>query len=219
MSRIIVAEFHKPSRGPLELFSLTVIEPCTLHGGGAGISRTTYDVDRSKKFGYIFHESGGGGALSPVPVSGIYYVRGDIAVKESPCQLVDGRDKAPYRSKRTKAIRKRNRTRRLRALPPTFRGQDDLLGWLEYNGIQEESVYCSKCKDSMPGNDYDLCKHCWWCERVGWYSRPSERCGCADRLICRGDVCDDCPSPGQCDAQGCRKASAAADAGYAETSL
>ena len=182
--RTIVAEFHKPARGPLELFSLTVIEPCTLWGGAPGVSRTVYDVDRSKKFGYIFHESGSGGGLSPVHVSGIYYARGDIEIKESPCQLVDGRDTPFYRGKRTRAIRKRNRTRRLRALPRPFGGHADLVEWLECNAIQAESVYCSQCKDSMPGYDYDLCEHCWWCDKVGWYSTPGDRCGCASRLVC-----------------------------------
>src|SRR3972149_9739482 len=46
----IVAEFHKDSGGRFELFSLTVIED-----RGEYLSGSIYDVDHSRKYGYLFH--------------------------------------------------------------------------------------------------------------------------------------------------------------------
>jgi hypothetical protein len=181
--RAIVAEFHKDSGGRLTLFSLTAIQNKPAHDGGTYRSRDTYDVDHSRRYGYIFHQSGAGGG-GPIPVSGIYLTSGDIAVEERPTSLVDGNDKSPWRSKKTAAIRKRNRTRRLRAVPKAFDMEPgwDLLDWLEHRAIDAPTVYCSTCNDRLP--DTDLCEHCWWCEKKAWYSTPSERCECASRDEC-----------------------------------
>lgn len=74
--------------------------------------------------------------------------------------------------------RARNKTRRLRAPPKAFRSETgDLLNWLEVHGIERDSVWCSECNDSMP--DDELCKHCSWCDKIGWYSTPGDRCGCS----------------------------------------
>ena len=179
MTRAIVAEFHKDPGGRLELFSLVSIDK----DGREYLWRTAYDVDRSRRYGYLFHESGAGGR-GAVPVSGIYFASGDVSVKETPCQLVDARERSPWRGKRTRAIRHRNRTRRLRALPKAFDLEPgwDLLDWLEHRAINEEAVWCAECRDRLPSDE--LCAHCWWCEATGWYSTPSERCGCKDREAC-----------------------------------
>jgi hypothetical protein len=176
--RDIVAEFHKDSSGRLTLWSLTAM-------GHALGYRTTYDIEHSRRYGYIFDQCGAGGS-DVVEVSGIYFASGDVKIKEKPTAVVDARDNPPWRSKRTRAIRERNRTRRLRTLPRAFALQPgwDLLDWLEHNAIQETSVYCSVCRDRLP--DGGLCEHCWWCDTAGWYSTPSERCECKDREACRG---------------------------------
>ena len=181
-ARAIVALFHKMPGRRLELFSLTVITPCTLFGGKPGIQRDIYDVELSRKYGYLFDKSGSGGGNSPVPVEGIYYACGDVRIKEHPCRLVDPKDKPPWRGKRTRLIRRLNKTRRLRAIPWSLDGAVDLLDWLEEHGIEQDSVWCSECDDVVPGDE--LCDHCWWCDKIGWYSTPSERCGCASRRIC-----------------------------------
>jgi len=162
----IVAEFHKDSGGRFELFSLTVIED-----RGEYLSRSIYDVDHSRKYGYLFHQSGSGGA-GPVPVSGIYFVRGNVDVKESPCTLIN------------RVARKRNHTRKLRVLPKAFDLKPgwDLLDWLQHRAIEQHAVWCSKCRDHVPGEE--LCEHCWWCDKTGWYSTPSDRCKCKDRDEC-----------------------------------
>jgi hypothetical protein len=184
--RGIAAEFHKSAGGRLELFSLTTITLETAnHDGSKYLSRTGYDVEYSRRFGYIWHESSGGGDRI-VEVSGPYFTSGDIKVKEKPTQLVDARDKPPWKGKRTLAIRKRNRTRRLRALPKPFdlKGYEDLVSWMEHNAIQDDAVWCSECRDWVTGQE--LCEHTWWCDNTGWYSTPNERCKCKDREECRG---------------------------------
>lgn len=180
MQRAIVAEFQKNASKRLMLFALTAIED---HGDY--LYRKLYDVDWSRRFGYLFHQSGAGG-VGPVEVSGIYFVSGDVKVRERPCQLVGHDDEPPWRGRSTKIVRARNRTRRLRRLPRSFEPEPgkDLLDWLERHGIQEDAVYCSECRDNVPGDE--LCEHCWWCDQRGWYSTPSERCGCASREICDG---------------------------------
>ena len=174
MIRAIVAEFHKDSGGRLTLFSLVTED---------GEYRRMYDVERSRKYGYLFHHSGSGGG-GPVSVSGIYFTDGDVPVEETPCQLVDPKDRPPWRGKKTRAIRQRNRTRRLRALPKAFKLEPgwDLLDWLQHRAIEEDAVWCSVCRDNLP--DSSLCEHCWWCDKTCWYSTPSERCKCENREEC-----------------------------------
>ncbi len=183
--RSVVAEFHKKSSDRLELFSLIVVED-----RGDYLARTTYDVDYSKQYGYIFHQSGGGGA-GPVPISGIYFVGGaiNVKVKESPCQLVSRDDRPPWRGKKTRIIRERNKTRRLRSLPNAFDMKPgwDLLDWLQWRAIQEDAVYCSICRDHVPGDT--LCEHVWWCEKAGWYSTDREgQCECKSQDECSAHI-------------------------------
>lgn len=157
--RAIVAEFHKSAGGRLTLWAVTTLED----EGHDWRSRTQYDVEHSRKYGYLFHQSGGGGG-EPINVSGIYFVSGGAKVKENPCDLVDARDRPPWKSKRTRAIRKRNRTRQLRALPKAFDlepGQD-LLDWLQCRGIESDAVHCGVCRDWLPEDD--ACRHVFWCD-------------------------------------------------------
>jgi hypothetical protein len=183
--RAIVAQFHKDSGGRLTMFSLTVIEHGTERDGREYLCRKTYDVDHSRAYGYLFHQSGGGGSL-PVNVQGIYFASGDVEIEEKPTQLVDARDKPPWRGKKTRAIRKRNRTRRLPRLPKAWTLEPgwDLLDWMHHNAIEQRAVWCSTCRDRFPEDS--LCEHCWWCNVNGWYSTPAERCECKDREECYG---------------------------------
>jgi hypothetical protein len=189
MNRIIVAEFHKDSRGHLELFSLTAITESKDRGDGKTyVGKEFFDVDYSRRFGYLFHMSGGGGdPLAKVEVRGIYWASPIAKIKEKPTQLVDGNDSPPWKGKKTLAIRKRNRTRRLPNLPQAFKLEPgwDLLNWLENRAINDDAVYCSDCRDYVPGQE--LCQHCWWCDKTGWYSTPNERCKCKNRDECQGD--------------------------------
>lgn len=161
MTRGVVAEFHKSAGGRLRLFAITTLTEEIGHDKRLWIGRTGYDVDYSRTYGcYIWHESSGGGD-DVIEVSGPYFKSGDVEVKEEPTTLVDGRDKPPWKSKRTAAIRKRNRTRQMKALPKAFvlNEGEDLIDWLENNAIQDESVYCSTCRDDLPSEQ--LCEHCW----------------------------------------------------------
>ncbi len=187
MTRGIVAEFHKSAGGRLTLFALTTLTEERAHDGSTYISRTGYDVEWSRAYGYIWHDSSGGGDRI-IEVTGPYFTSGDIKVREKPTQLVDCRDKPPWKSPRTKAVRERNRTRRLRKLPKAFdlREGEDLISWMETYAIDDDAVWCSECRDYVTG-EY-LCRHCWWCDRTGWFSTPDERCKCKDRDECREDV-------------------------------
>lgn len=178
-TRATVVEFQKDSSGRFHPFSLTVIEE-----KDGGLYRTIYDIEHSRKYGYLFDQSGFGG-WGPVQVSGPYFASGDVEVKEKRCQLVDGADKAPWRSKKTKAIRARNRTRALRALPKAFAVPtgEDILDWLQTNAIECDSVWCSTCRDSFPEDS--LCDHIWWCDTTGWWSTPSDRCKCTSQEACQ----------------------------------
>lgn len=180
----LVAEFHKKPRKRLELCSLSVHHQTINCRGEPWTSRDIYDVNLSKRYGYLFDLSGGG-ASEPVQVAGLYFARGNIRISESPCRLIDPNDKPPYRDAKTKAIRALNRTRRLYDLPKYFRGDGNLWEWLQSNGIESESVYCGICTDWFP--EEQLCEHCWWCQEVCWYSTPSDRCGCATLAMCDGD--------------------------------
>lgn len=183
LQRATVAEFQKDSGGRLTLFSLTAITHETASDGRQYISRELYDVDHSREYGYIFHMSGGGGG-SEVTVNGIYFATGDVRIKEQPTMLVSARDKPPWRSRETRAIRTRNRTRRLRRLPKAFNdGRSvDLLEWLQHHAIEGDAIYCSTCRDWLP--ETSLCGHSWWCHKTGAWSTSSERCKCKDREEC-----------------------------------
>lgn len=181
--RAIVAQFHKTAGRRFELWSITTITEETARDGSGKtwLARVIYDVDWSRGYGYLYHRSGGGGS-GPVKVDSIYFASGDVEIEEQPCRLME-RSKATGHWL-TREIRARNKTRRLRSLPKEFRLEDggDLMEWLEVNGINQDAVWCSECRDSMPGDS--LCEHCWWCDKIGWYSTPSDRCGCKDREAC-----------------------------------
>lgn len=202
LSREVVSMFFKDSSKRVCLNSIVVLQE--IDGTtGAYVRKEFWDVDYSKKFGYLYHMSGAGGDDS-IEVSGIYHTTATFVTKrllgvpiaaleglhivEKPPQWVDARDESPFDNQpRTLAIRKRNRTRRLDKLPKSFDLQpgQDLLDWLQHNGIESESVWCSSCRDCFPGsNDYDLCEHVWWCDKTGDYSTPDSRCGCDDRDEC-----------------------------------
>lgn len=173
MKRQIIAEFYKNPKRRFELFSLTAIEKVTGHDGKQHLQQSGYDVDLSRQYGYIFHMSSAG--HFPLAVSGPYYASEGLELVEKPCLLCG-------------ADCERNRTRRLRKLPKGFdlEQREDLLDWLENNAIESDAVYCSICRDWFPGdNECDLCEHVWWCDATGWYSTPTERCGCANREECR----------------------------------
>lgn len=183
----IAAEFHKDSSKRLQLFSLHVIsEETSRHDGKTYRAADGYDVEWSKEFqSYIFHSSSSG--FHETEVSGIYFTSGDIKIKEKPCQLVDARDKPPWKGKRTRAIRERNRTRKLRKLPKLFDIAEgsNLIEWLQENGIESAMEYCSICRDSFPtSEEWRLCEHIWWCEQITGWSTPSERCTCVSRNEC-----------------------------------
>lgn len=154
-----VAEFYRRPDRSLELQCLTTVD---------GERTRIFDVNLSKRHGYIFDEVGGGRV--PVAVSGIYYATKGVPLAISRSRLI------------IRAARQRNRTHRLSRLPRRFACEGDLLGWLECNAIQETAVWCEECRDWSPGDQ--LCEHCWWCYRIGWYSTPSERCGCETRVRC-----------------------------------
>lgn len=109
----------------------------------------------------------------------LYWVEGDIQVKEEPTTLV-GRNKLE-----TARIRERNATRRMKKLPKGIElvEGESLMDWIENNSIQGDSVWCDKCNDHLPGEQ--LCEHCWWCEQIGWYSTPDEPCECPMVKKCR----------------------------------
>lgn len=185
--RKILAEFQQRSDGRLILFNLTVYQEVDNGYGHSFWMLERYDVDFSRKWGYIFHMSGCGGNF-PLQVSGIYFTSGHPEVTEKPCELCaeDYKSEAEFGPK-TVLVRERNRTRRLRKLPKGFDLQEgeDLLGWLQNNAIQDDAVYCSTCKDWTPGGE--PCEHVWWCYKTGWYSTPDQRCSCKSREECRED--------------------------------
>ena len=186
----LVGTFYKTAGGRLTLDSLTTFtNEWSNYARSYYVSRTGYDVDYSRRFGYLFHESSGGGE-NFVEVSGIYFASGKIEIKEEPAKFVDAHDKPPWKSKKTIAIRQRNKTRRLKKLPKAFDMThcDNLLEWLEYNAIDADAVWCSICKDYFPGSDdWNFCEHLWWCDKSGNYSTPSERCKCKNREECRNE--------------------------------
>lgn len=204
LSREVVAMFFKDARNRVRLNNLVVLQEERSNSYGVYVCKQFWDVDYSKEFGYIYHMSGAGGG-DPIEVSGLYHTTATTVAKrllgeplvaleglkivEKPPQWVDARDKDSFDNKpRTLTVRKRNRTRRLNKLPKHIDLQpgQDMLDWLRVNGIESNSVWCSICRDCFPGEcSYDLCKHVWWCEKIGDYSTPDDRCKCKDAGECR----------------------------------
>lgn len=187
-ARSIFAEFFKDAHGRVRLHGLTVIEDVTHRDGKTYVSRKEYDVEWHRTGGYyLFHQSGAGGGNNRIDARGIFFCSGGVKTRKKPCQWVYSGDKQPWKHPRTTAIRERNKTRQLKRLPRSFDLEqgEDILNWLERTGADVEPVYCSSCRDFVRGDD--LCRHSWWCEKIGWYSTPSERCQCASRAVCDGD--------------------------------
>lgn len=183
----ILAEFHKSRGGVLSLFAVWVFEDIP---GRDHLGMHSYDVEHSRSYGYMFDMSGFGGADRKVEVSGVYFCDGPVKVEivEKPTDLISSGDRPPYRSAATRRVRELNRTRRLRQLPKEFRCNDgaDLMVWLRRNAIEQDSVWCSTCRDRMPGDS--LCEHVRWCDQAGWYVTPDDDCSkciggrCLDRF-------------------------------------
>jgi hypothetical protein len=180
-ARAVIAEFFRPASGVARLHALTVVEDFGCSDGRVIRSKKTYDVEWSRRYGYyLFHHSGSGGG-EIVDIRGIYHASGPAVLKEGPAEWCSGRDKPHGRE--TRLIRKRNRTRRLLRLPRhiDLRPGEDLFDWLESEGVEQDAVFCSECDDWVRG-DY-LCEHTWWCDKVGYYSTPTDPCG-HDREEC-----------------------------------
>lgn len=176
--RIIIAQFFKRPGGGMLLHGMTVIEEKISPHYGVQIARDYYDVEWSNGCGcYLFDHSGSGGGNRPSHVTGLYFISGPARVIEKKSLWCYGGQRPDPAGLRTRAIRKRNRTRRLFNLPKHFDLQpgDDLFDWLQNENIEQDAVWCSECVDYVRG-DY-LCEHTWWCDKIGWYSTPSERCG------------------------------------------
>lgn len=178
MKRAIIAEFFREPGGMTRLHTLTVIQEKVSPHYGVQISRDYYDVEWSKRYGcYLFDQCGAGGGNRTVPVRGLYFTSGPARVREKKSTWCYGGQRPDPAGLRTRAIRKRNRTRRLLNLPKHFDLQpgEDLVDWLQSHHIEQDAVWCSECNDWVRG-DY-LCEHTWWCDKIGWYSTPSDRCG------------------------------------------
>ncbi len=174
----LVGQFFRAPNGETRLFALTRIsEGIARHNGKTYVSQTIYDVEWSKRHGYYLFDQSGGCGGNVVKVSGLFFCSGDVQLDLAPCDLVHHADNPPWRGPRTRRIRRRNATRRMMRLPRHIDvgpGQD-LFVWLNWNGIEQDPVYCSACRDWVRGDE--LCEHCWWCEKIGWYSTPTDRCG------------------------------------------
>lgn len=162
---VAVAFFKKPN-GRFELFSIFTSE------GPDFRSCSGYDVDWCKRDGvYYYHNSSGSPLLpnDPIEIDGIYWCLRPEIVKAKRCNLI-GREN-----------RKRNKTRRLLTIPKAFthdrwnanKSYSDIFDWLQENGIEDSTNYCSECEDSIP--DGEPCEHIWWCDEHGIWSTPTER--------------------------------------------
>lgn len=178
----IIATFNRRRDNTYELNQVITLEdptPGTIGALCGGIRY--YDVDWSHTFGcYLFHNSGAGGSL-PIEIDGPYWSRRKQDVEETPSRLVSMREPEPLwdaLQSRTQRLRAWNRTRRLFEIPFGLEGCADIMEFLEFAGIEEESVWCGACRDHLPADE--LCKHCWWCDSVGWYVTPDEGEICFD---------------------------------------
>lgn len=173
--RAIVATFFRAANGVTRMHALTTIEDFDCSDGRVIRSRKYYDVDWSRRSDcYLFHCSGGGGG-EPIEVEGLFFTSGPVELLRRPPTWCSSR--GPIEGPATQRIRRRNPTRRMMLLPAHIKPRPghDLLDWLKWDNIEQDAVFCSECRDMIRG-DY-LCKHTWWCDKVGWYSTPSDRCG------------------------------------------
>lgn len=156
-----LAEFHHEADGTYRLFSLETVTRTISRHYGEQIGRTGWDVDWiEREQDYAYHQSSGGGSLRRT-ISGVYWRHPAMlhCVREETARYCD-RD-----------FRKRNRTRRIRRIPPELlkdpygRGPyEDLMKMLENTGIEADTYYCSVCEERLPDREEDYCKHVWWCD-------------------------------------------------------
>lgn len=180
--RAIVATFFRSAVGITRLHAVTVVSDFTCSDGRTVRSRDYYDVDWSKRSGcYLFNKSGSGGR-EPVEVQGLFFTSGPVEIRREPPTWCSAR--GPIEGPATRRIRRRNPTRRMMTLPGhiTLEPGQDLLDWLQGENIEQDAVFCSECSDMVRG-DY-LCEHTWWCDKISWYSTPSDPCGHAGGEDC-----------------------------------
>lgn len=173
--RAIVATFHRSASGMTRLYAVTAVSDFECSDGRVIRTCVHYDVDWSKSCDcYLFHRSGHGGG-EPVEVEGLFFASGPVQVERKPSMWCSPGGEKDVRG--TRRIRRRNPTRRMMKLPRhiALDPGHDLLNWLELENVQQDAVWCHECHENVRG-DY-LCAHIWWCEKIGWYSTPSEPCG------------------------------------------
>lgn len=130
-----------------------------------------YDVDHSKRDGYAYHLSGGGGMRSgeSFTVNGPYWVRdASVPVRHavSPqdgCWIIDGKE-VPF-----------SPVRLLELPDPWKTGRDQWGAWYIFEGMVEASVeYCQGCEDYLHANWDQICPHIRYCNECGQFSNPAE---------------------------------------------
>jgi hypothetical protein len=150
-----LAEFHLNADDTYRLFQLYTVERHISPHYGEMIGKTMWDVDWIERDQcYAYHQSGGGGSLRH-EVSGIYWRHPSMlhAIRERTATYCD------------KIFRRRNRTRRIRRIPPTvLDGHEDLMKMLEHHGVDASTYYCQICEEYLPDIDSELCEHVWWCD-------------------------------------------------------
>lgn len=188
LHREVVGMFYKDRSKRVRLNSLVVLQEHGKNDGHVYLVKEYWDVDWSRKFGYLFHMSGCGGDET-IEVRGIYHATAKSVAMKLLGQSLGALVAPRIVEKEQQWVEKheRNRTRRLTKLPNAIvlDEDEDLMDWLQYNGIESDMVWCSSCRDCFPGsNDYDLCEHVWWCENTATYSTPDDRCKCKNLDEC-----------------------------------
>lgn len=117
-----------------------------------------YDFDWSEKDGELYwHKSGDGGDRSVElgqRVDGTlirYWAHPSVVVED------------PQNGRRLK--------RPLRQFPPTKL----------FDFPESETEWCSICKSRVSTEPWRPCPHIWWCNEMGWWSTPGERCGASNK--------------------------------------
>ena len=158
-----LAIFHVEDDGTYRPFDLFTVSRTISRHYGELIGRTGWDVDWIDR-GYAYHQSSGGGSLRQA-VNGVYWRHPDMEylVREETARYTD------------RAFRKRNKTRRLRRVPGGFSGHDDLMAYLEREGIEGETYYCAICEEYLLDEMGEHCSHVWWCDSDGIRRGPGSQ--------------------------------------------